>query len=115
MAEEGDANGDIADRDRRLAPQFVDDYHIGLGDEQCVVEEHEPYQPAPTVKTSGREQSGEGRHQHAGHRDGLDEAEIVIAAHDGGDGVEDPGQGIDVAVSVDLEHRCVKVVRAVSP
>ena len=35
---------------------------------------------------------------------GLDETEVVVAAHDGGDGVEHPGQGIDVAVGVDLEH-----------
>lgn len=32
------------------------------------------------------------------------EAEVVRPAHDHGDGFEGPGQGIDVAAGVDLEH-----------
>jgi hypothetical protein len=104
VAEEGHTDGDIADHHRRLTAQLVHDHHIGPGQEETVVEQHEADQPAPAVKPARCEQSGEGRDQHPGHRDGLDQPEVVVAAHDGGDGVEHSGQGIDVAVGVDFKH-----------
>jgi hypothetical protein len=104
VAEKCHTDGDIADHHRRLAAQLVHDYHIGPWQEETVVEQHKADQPAPAVKPSRCEQSREGRDQNAGHRDGLDQPEVVVATHDGGDGVEHPGQGIDVAVGVDFKH-----------
>ena len=43
------------------------------------------------MKTPSAKQSSEGGYQYTGYRHGFDEAEIVAAAHDGGDGVEHPG------------------------
>ena len=56
------------------------------------------------VEPPGGEETCGSSHQHAGDGYRLDEAEVSRAAHDGGDGVEDAGQGVDFAVGVDLEH-----------
>jgi hypothetical protein len=56
------------------------------------------------VEPPGCEEARGSRHQHAGDGHRLDERQVSRAAHDGGDRVEDAGQGVDVAVGVDLEH-----------
>ena len=114
MAEEGDADRHVAHRHRRLAAQLVDDDHVDLGQEHDVIDQHEADEPPPAMKPPRRKKSRERRHQHAGDRHGLDQPEIVRAAHDGGNRVEHPGQGIDVAVGIDLEHRSAAEARTTS-
>jgi hypothetical protein len=106
VAEEGHTDRHVAHRHRRLAAQLVDHHHIDLGQEHGVVDQHEADEPTPACEPPRREEPCESGHQHAGDRHRLDQTEIVRAAHDGGDCVEDPGQGVDIAVGIDLEHPC---------
>ena len=104
VAKEGHTDGHVAHHGGRLAAELVDDGDIRLGQKHRVVDQQQAHQPAPAVEATGGEEACGSGHQHAGDSHGLDEGKVPGAAHDGGDGVEDPGQGVDVAVGVDLEH-----------
>ena len=99
---EGEPEGHVVDDRRRRVAGLVHHLDGGLGQEQHQVDQDHAHQPLRSHQPVRRQRRAEEGTEEADHEDQADRGQEDVAVHDRCERVEEPHQGVDVAVAEDF-------------